>query len=109
VSAGRGIDNNTSDVNPEFKLLETVAALTSEIYVDHNLLYRFDQRVGEEPFVTKLADIIDISRKFEAEAKRRKVIWDESHDWILCIEKLADQFAYDPAVDWDRVFTKGVR
>jgi hypothetical protein len=99
--------NNPSTKEPGYKLLETLAALTSEIYVDHKLLNNFDTRLGDEPFVGKLAILIDTSEKFEREAIARKVDWDHTHDWILCIEALAIEISTSNEIYWDDVFTAG--
>ena len=86
---------------------ESIAGLVSDMWAGFQpLAARIqDQFDGHLPL---LQHAIDWAIEFENQVVAREVQWDETHDWIMCIEELARQVCSpDSPVNWNEVFEEG--
>lgn len=60
-------------------LLETAVAISGDL---------MPHLPEDIEYMSRVRRIIDLSIAFEAEARKAGVIWDETHDWVLCIESM---------------------
>lgn len=96
----------TSDRGTVQLRYETIAALAAEMFAGSRPLVNNirDKFEGHLPMLQRL---IDVANEFEDESVLRAVVWDETHDWILCVEMLANQVHDDEGIVWDEVFAAG--
>lgn len=88
-------------------LKETIAAVVAEVTTGFRAWDQFCERHQQMPWLEKLGILILVAEEFEEEAKERGVEWDETHDYINCIEETSNQLEATDDPDWDTVFEKG--
>jgi hypothetical protein len=96
--------NREGQLGTEYLRQETVAALTAQLFAGKKPL--ISRVSGYQGDIHLLGGIIDAANEFETESVLRAVIWDVTHDWIQCVEKLAEMFTYGECT-MDDVFEAG--